>query len=125
MAQPTPAACSHWQDAASLASSHFSLKCSSEKASSREGSFFLSELEGNENENEQEKKCPWFSPSFQEKVGLCFEQPKPFCDSVILHGFSAAEHCQQLTCSHFGVTAEFSYWQQLKNPPSNAVLILK
>lgn len=50
VAQPTPATFSYWQGAASLASSHFSLKCSSEKASSRERSFFLSELEGNENE---------------------------------------------------------------------------
>lgn len=78
-----------------------------------------------------EKRHPWFSSSFQEKVGFCFEQPKPFYDSIILHGFSAAEHCQQLwylTHSHFGdalVTAGCSYWLQLKNPPSNSVLTLK
>lgn len=66
-----PAARSHWQDAASLTSSHFSLKYSSEKPSSREGSVFPSEFEGNE------KNHPWLFPSLQEeKVGLCFEWPE-------------------------------------------------
>lgn len=63
-----------------------------------------------------EEKCPWFSPSFQEKVGLCFEQLKPFYGSVILHGFSAAEHCQQLwylTHSHFGNAVCYSSIQLL------------
>ncbi|KAM9650147.1 cadherin-22 isoform 1-T8 [Morphnus guianensis] len=60
-----PAARSHWQDAASLTSSHFSLKYSSQKPSSREGSVFLSEFEGNE------KKRPGFFHLFRKKKSGC------------------------------------------------------
>lgn len=57
-----------------------------------------------------------FLHPFQEKVGLCFEQPKPLYDSVILDGFSTAEHCQQLwylARSHFGDAVCYSSVQFL------------